>query len=165
MLTAHGLSTLAASVRSGKALGDMKLSFEKRSKLIGRPKGEDHKPPPMPDAGPKHGDWDGKQHMGGNKFAGGSGGTGTAGLGGRAGPYRLDVGQDVHLLTEDEKAEGVSEASLEAAKRMADDAYAARRKELGLAAHDAAEYNIYLNAVQGQVVHMRRVLREHETRA
>ena len=36
--------------------------------------GPDHKPPEMNAAGPKHGKWDGKQHMGGNQFAGGSGG-------------------------------------------------------------------------------------------
>ena len=42
-------------------------------------------PPEMKEGGPKHGEWDGKQHMGGNMFAGGSGGTGTAGLGGEAG--------------------------------------------------------------------------------
>ena len=39
-----------------------------------------------------------------DRFAGGSGSTGTAGLGGRGGPYHLDVGQDVHLLSEAEKA-------------------------------------------------------------
>lgn len=67
-------------------------------------------------------------------------------------------------MKEDEKG-GVSQASLDAAKRMADEAYAARLKELGLAAHDAAEYDAYLAAVQPQVGRMRRVLREHQTRA
>jgi len=34
---------------------------------------------------------------------GGSGGSGTAGIGGRAGSYRLDVGQDLVMLSEEEK--------------------------------------------------------------
>ena len=165
VLAAHGLAALAKAVRSGTAVGDMNLSFETRSTRLGRDQmGESHKPPPMPDKGPRHGDWDGKQHMGGNRYAGGSGGTGTAGLGGRAGPYRLDVGQDVHMLNEDEKG-GVEQSALDAAKRMADEAYAARLQELGLAAHDAAEYDSYLSAVQPQVFRMRRLLREHQTRA
>ena len=165
VLAAHGLKSLATAVRTGKPHGDMTLSFEKRSKRMGRDQmGEEHKPPEMNPAGPKHGEWDGKQHMGGNKFAGGSGGTGTAGLGGRGGPYRLDVGQDVHLLSEAEKA-GLSREQLDAAKRMADEAHAQRLKELGMAAHDAAEYERYEQAVSAQVVRMRRVLREHQTRS
>ena len=34
--------------------------------------------------------------MGGNQWAGGTGGRDTAGLGGVGGPYRLDAGHDVH---------------------------------------------------------------------
>ena len=42
---------------------------------------------------PKHGkENDGKQHVGGNTWAGGTGGSNTAGLGGRGGPYRLVSG-------------------------------------------------------------------------
>ncbi len=165
VLAAHGLKGLATAVRSGKAHGDMGLKFEKKSKRMGRDQlGEDHKPPEMKEGGPKHGEWDGKQHMGGNMFAGGSGGTGTAGLGGRGGPYRLDVGQEVHMLTEAEK-QGLSMEQLQAAKRMADEAYAARLEELGLAPHDAKQYDAYDSAIAAQVVRMRRVLREHQTRA
>jgi hypothetical protein len=36
---------------------------------------------------------DGKEHVGGNTWEGGTGGSSTAGLGGRHGPYRLDLGQ------------------------------------------------------------------------
>ena len=75
----------------GRAFGDMKLRLDQRRTEVGRALGDAHRPPPMKEGGPTHGDWDGKQHIGGNRFAGGSGGTGTAGLGGRAGPYRLDV--------------------------------------------------------------------------
>ena len=41
---------------------------------------------------PKHGKEDSKNqpHVGGNTWAGGTGGRDTAGLGGKGGPYRLD---------------------------------------------------------------------------
>ena len=47
--------------------------------------------------GPKHGkvDASGSPHVGGNTWAGGSGGRDTAGLGGVGGPYRLDSGNAV----------------------------------------------------------------------
>ena len=41
--------------------------------------------------------------MGGNTWAGGSGGRDTAGLGGKGGPYRLDAGHDVYQLSDEEK--------------------------------------------------------------
>lgn len=37
--------------------------------------------------------------MGGNTWAGGTGGRDTAGLGGKGGPYRLDKGHNVHQVT------------------------------------------------------------------
>lgn len=42
---------------------------------------------------PKHGKVDEKNepHVGGNTWAGGTGGRDTAGLGGKGGPYRLDA--------------------------------------------------------------------------
>lgn len=165
VLSAHSLHGLAHAVRQGQhPLGAMDLKLSRSSTNVGRQLGEEHTPPPMPETGPTHGEWDGKQHTGGNRFAGGSGGTGTAGLGGRAGPYRLDVGQEVHLLTEAEKAAGVSQESLDAAKQLADEAYARRLQEIGLAAHDAAELEGYLAAVAPQVVRMQRLLREHRVR-
>jgi hypothetical protein len=47
--------------------------------------------------GPKHGKVDatGAPHVGGNTWAGGSGGRDTAGMGGVGGPYRLDSGNPV----------------------------------------------------------------------
>eukprot|EP00854_Cymbomonas_tetramitiformis_P001380 gene1380-1983_t len=48
---------------------------------------------------PKHGrETDGKPHVGGNTWAGGTGGADTAGLGGIGGPYRLDLGHKVHQV-------------------------------------------------------------------
>ena len=37
-------------------------------------------------------------HVGGNTWAGGTGGSSTAGLGGRGGPFRLDSGNPIHQL-------------------------------------------------------------------
>lgn len=50
--------------------------------------------------GPKHGKEDEKNdpHVGGNTWAGGTGGRDTAGLGGKGGPYRLDKGHKVHQV-------------------------------------------------------------------
>lgn len=42
-------------------------------------------------------------HVGGNTWAGGTGGRDTAGLGGKGGPYRLDAGHQVHQLSDEEK--------------------------------------------------------------
>lgn len=51
--------------------------------------------------GPKHGKVDekGDPHVGGNTWAGGTGGRDTAGLGGKGGPYRLDAGHTVHQVS------------------------------------------------------------------
>ena len=54
-------------------------------------------------------------------------GTGTAGLGGRAGPYRLDKGQDIYLLSEEEKND-VDDETKRRAKEMATAAYEAKLK-------------------------------------
>ena len=42
-------------------------------------------------------------HVGGNTWAGGTGGRDTAGLGGKGGPYRLDAGHNVFQLSDEEK--------------------------------------------------------------
>jgi MoxR-like ATPase len=52
-------------------------------------------PTPPPLTNPKFGKWDenNEAHVGGNQWAGGTGGSNTAGLGGRGGPFRLDRGE------------------------------------------------------------------------
>uniref|UniRef100_A0A8C4W504 von Willebrand factor A domain containing 8 n=1 Tax=Gopherus evgoodei TaxID=1825980 RepID=A0A8C4W504_9SAUR len=54
---------------------------------------------------PKHGktDPDNMPHVGGNTWAGGTGGRDTAGLGGKGGPYRLDAGHKVYQISQAEK--------------------------------------------------------------
>merc|ERR1719486_645685 len=84
---------------------------------------EEHSPSPPELADPKHGkeDPNNDPHIGGNTWAGGTGGRDTAGLGGKGGPYRLDKGHDVHQLSDEEKAD-VPEHIRRAAKAQADQA-------------------------------------------
>jgi MoxR-like ATPase len=66
-----------------------------------------HTAPPLQGglSGPKPGKVDpsNSPHVGGNTWAGGTGGRDTAGLGGVGGPYRLDAGHDVHQISDEEK--------------------------------------------------------------
>ncbi|CAE7027981.1 unnamed protein product [Symbiodinium natans] len=112
---------------------------------------------------PRAGNWDGRQHIGEGPWDGGSGGTGTAGIGGRAGPYRLDVGQDLVMLTEEQKKE-VSEEWHKKAQQMADEAYAHRLSELKMSAHDETEYRRLLQSVEAQISAFRLVLQSHEAK-
>lgn len=81
--------------------------------------GAARRPPPTASS-PKHGKVDPKNtpHTGGNTWAGGTGGSDTAGLGGRGGPYRLDAGHHVTQVDEAEKMD-VSDEARRAAKAMA----------------------------------------------
>jgi len=66
---------------------------------------EYHSPSTREAKGPKHGkiDPNNTPHVGGNTWAGGTGGSDTAGLGGKGGPYRLDAGHPVHQISDKEK--------------------------------------------------------------
>ena len=50
--------------------------------------------------------------MGGNTWAGGTGGRDTAGLGGKGGPYRLDAGHNVFQVSDAEKDDVPEEVSI-----------------------------------------------------
>ena len=86
VLQRHGIATTKVGVRlleGRKNQGNLTLRLDEnrdKSKDVtnqDNPDGE--RPPDMAEGGPKHSEWDGQQHIGGNRFAGGSGGTGTAG--------------------------------------------------------------------------------------
>jgi len=66
---------------------------------------------------PKHGkeDPDNMPHVGGNTWAGGTGGSDTAGLGGVGGPYRLSSGNDISQVSQEVK-DKVSNEAREAAR-------------------------------------------------
>eukprot|EP01059_Diplonema_ambulator_P006574 TRINITY_DN16228_c0_g1_i1.p1 TRINITY_DN16228_c0_g1~~TRINITY_DN16228_c0_g1_i1.p1 ORF type:complete len:1840 (+),score=308.42 TRINITY_DN16228_c0_g1_i1:488-5521(+) len=110
---------------------------------------------------PKHGVEDGKKHVGGNRYAGGSGGADTAGLGGKAGPYRLDRGHDVHQIS-DEAKKNVSKEAAAAAKKMGKEALAKRLKEIEMGDEDYQLYKNLLSAIEPEITNLRGILRRVE---
>ncbi|CAK1551283.1 unnamed protein product, partial [Leptosia nina] len=133
--------------RSKEALKKIQLTVERFS-------GQDT-------SSPKHGKEDPKNepHVGGNMWAGGTGGRDTAGLGGKGGPYRLDKGHDVHQLSEVEKQD-VPEHVKKAAREMNRKVFAERLKEIKMSEYDANLYGNFLKAVQPQISALRGVLAE-----
>nr|XP_031540570.1 von Willebrand factor A domain-containing protein 8 [Vicugna pacos] len=108
---------------------------------------------------PKHGkeDPDNMPHVGGNTWAGGTGGRDTAGLGGKGGPYRLDAGHTVYQVSEAEK-DAVPEEVKRAAREMGQKAFQQRLKEIQMSEYDAATYERFSGAVRRQVHSLRIIL-------
>ncbi|XP_059198187.1 von Willebrand factor A domain-containing protein 8 [Centropristis striata] len=108
---------------------------------------------------PKHGkiDPNNAPHVGGNQWAGGTGGRDTAGLGGKGGPYRLDAGHKVHQVSQAEK-DAVPEEVRRAAREMGEKAFKQRLKEIDMSEYDAATYERFSNAVRRQVQSLRIIL-------
>lgn len=109
--------------------------------------------------GPKHGKIDPKNapHHGGNTWAGGTGGSNTAGLGGIGGPYRLDAGHKVYQVPQHEK-DAVPEHVREAARDMARKAFKERLREINMSEYDADVYEDFSKAVRNQVSSLRVIL-------
>ncbi|KAI9224602.1 AAA domain-containing protein [Blastocladiella britannica] len=107
---------------------------------------------------PKHGKVDAKNdpHVGGNTWAGGTGGRDTAGLGGIGGPYRLDAGHDVHQVSDEVKA-GVPEHVKRAAREMGQAELQKRLAEIAMGANQMDAYVKILDRVGGNVAALRRV--------
>ncbi|XP_072440906.1 von Willebrand factor A domain-containing protein 8 isoform X2 [Chiloscyllium punctatum] len=108
---------------------------------------------------PKHGriDVDNAPHVGGNTWAGGTGGRDTAGLGGKGGPYRLDAGHKVYQVSQAEK-DAVPEEVKRAARAMAEKAFKERLKEIHMSEYDAATYERFSGAIRQQVQSIRVIL-------
>ncbi|KAI1899570.1 hypothetical protein AGOR_G00063140 [Albula goreensis] len=108
---------------------------------------------------PKHGKMDphNAPHVGGNQWAGGTGGRDTAGLGGKGGPYRLDAGHKVYQVSQAEK-DAVPEEVKKAAREMAEKAFKDRLKEIQMSEYDAATYERFSGAVRRQVQSLRIIL-------
>jgi hypothetical protein len=90
-------------------------------------------------------------------FKGGSGGTDTAGLGGKSGPYRHDVGFPIMQVSEEEKKE-VSEEIRKEAREMAQKAYKKRLEEIDMSEYDSKLYEKYLVEVATEISSLRVVL-------
>ena len=115
---------------------------------------------------PKHGKEDPKNepHVGGNTWAGGTGGSDTSGLGGRGGPYRLDKGHTVHQVSDANKALVSDEARAEAA-RMAKEGLNRRLKEISLGKGAFGMYLEYRTRVEGEISELRGLVDEIARRA
>jgi len=117
----------------------------------------------------KHGkeDPNNEPHVGGNTWAGGTGGSDTAGLGGRGGPYRLDLGHKVHQVSDEMKAE-VTEEAQRRAKAMGEAALAEKLKELKMGKLDWERYDNLRQRVEAQIqqlqVHLKDIKRRKEER-
>ncbi len=92
----------------------------------------------------------GAPHVGGNQWAGGTGGRDTAGLGGKGGPYRLSDGNPIYQISDEEK-KNVSPEALQAAKEMAAKAWEERLREIDMSAHEAERYQKLLAPVAREV--------------
>ncbi|KAG5321336.1 VWA8 protein, partial [Acromyrmex heyeri] len=110
-------------------------------------------------SGPKHGkvDKNNEPHVGGNTWAGGTGGRDTAGLGGKGGPYRLDAGHTVHQLSDEEK-NAVPEHIKKAAREMGLRAFKQRLKDIKMSEYDHKLYSQFSDAVHNQVQTLRVIL-------
>ncbi|XP_010159396.1 PREDICTED: von Willebrand factor A domain-containing protein 8, partial [Eurypyga helias] len=108
---------------------------------------------------PKHGKVDphNMPHVGGNTWAGGTGGRDTAGLGGKGGPYRLDAGHRVYQISQAEK-DAVPEEVKRAAREMGEKAFKQRLKEIQMSEYDASTYERFSGAVRRQVQSLRIIL-------
>lgn len=115
---------------------------------------------------PKHGqeDPDNKPHVGGNTWAGGTGGRDTAGLGGKGGPYRLDKGHKVHQLSDKEK-DDIPEHIKKAAREMNRKAFADKLKEIKMSAYDHSIYDAFSLPVRKQVQQLRIILSSLQARS
>ncbi|XP_038618052.1 von Willebrand factor A domain-containing protein 8 isoform X1 [Tachyglossus aculeatus] len=146
-----GLESLHRSLQEWRnMIGD---EDEKHMQItINRDSGEDV-------SSPKHGkeDPDNVPHVGGNTWAGGTGGRDTAGLGGKGGPYRLDAGHDVHQVSQAEK-DAVPEEVKKAAREMGQKAFKQRLKEIQMSEYDAQTYERFSGAVRRQVHSLRVIL-------
>ena len=109
--------------------------------------------------GPKHGkvDENNEPHVGGNTWAGGSGGFDTAGLGGVGGPYRLDSGHQVFQVS-DEMKQNVPENVRKAAREMSEKAFRERLREINMSAFEHDLYTKYLDNVKKPIQQLRNIL-------
>jgi hypothetical protein len=107
----------------------------------------------------KHGKEDEKNepHVGGGTWAGGTGGTDTAGLGGVVGPYRLDKGHTVHQVPPELKKK-VPPHLVEQARQMGREELARRLKEIGMSEEEHARYTSAYNTVHPSIQKVQNLL-------
>lgn len=77
---------------------------------------------------------------------GGTGGSDTAGLGGRGGPYRLDSGHPIHQISDEVKAQ-VSKESQEKARKIARESLEKKLKELDMGESDSPWFRSFSSSI------------------
>ena len=120
--------------------------------------GTSSSPPPL--SNPKIGKWDenNEAHVGGNQWQGGTGGSDTAGLGGRGGPYRLDRGHKIHQVSDAAKAE-VTEEAQRAARAMAEKALQEKLNEIDMGESEWSMFMELLSPIENDIAILRNTLR------
>jgi len=151
----NGLSLPYSFVELVTINNDGELSIE----YVGKREAEGVSNSP-PDLGsPKVGKWDDANdpHVGGNQWAGGTGGSDTAGLGGRGGPYRLDRGHKVHQVSDEAKSM-VSKEAAEAAREIARKALQERLAEIGMSETEFSMYDTFMESIKADIADLRGTL-------
>jgi MoxR-like ATPase len=135
---------------------DSKLLIE----YLGGRDSDGHSSSPPPLSMPKRGKWDedNEVHVGGNQWAGGTGGSDTAGIGGRGGPYRLDRGHKVHQVSDEAKAQ-VSEEATRAARAIARKALKERLEEIGMSQTEWEKYQHFAQNIRREISDLRGILK------
>ncbi|KAJ7224765.1 AAA domain-containing protein [Mycena rebaudengoi] len=147
ILTHHGLSVPhlgLAAAREAASKKIQEIKFEPKSTELSEPKEGEH---------------DDKEHSGGNKWAGGTGGRDTAGMGGVGGYKRLYKGGDINQVS-DQTKEQVPDHVRDKAREMARQELQRRLDELDMSPGEAAGYGGLLNATQAHMVSLHDLL-EH----
>ena len=147
-------------VPDGEGVKALTLEYES---LRDGSEGKSWVPPKL--EGPKFGDWDDKNeaHVGGSNWAGGTGGSNTAGLGGRGGPYRLDRGHKVHQVSDESKAE-VSEESMKLAREMAEKALQDKLREINMGEDEFEMYENLVSPIRSDISNLRNSLSSVEAK-
>ncbi|GMH53310.1 hypothetical protein TrRE_jg2991, partial [Triparma retinervis] len=137
--------------KDGEGVKALTLEYEN---LRDGSEGQSWNPPKL--EAPKEGQWDDKNeaHVGGSNWAGGTGGSNTAGLGGRGGPWRLDRGHKVHQVS-DEMKEQVSEESKELAREMAQKALEDKLKSIDMGEEEYHTYEGLVMPIKGDIGNLR----------
>ncbi|KAK2460039.1 hypothetical protein APHAL10511_007962 [Amanita phalloides] len=106
---------------------------------------------------PKEGDHDNKEHFGGNRWAGGTGGRDTAGLGGRGGYKRFYKGGNIKQVS-DELKQNVPDEIKERAREMARQELQRRLEELDMSDMEARGYGELLQSTQAHMLSLHDLL-------
>jgi MoxR-like ATPase len=148
------------AVPGGEGMKALTLNYES---IRDGSEGESWNPPALDM--PKFGEWDDKNeaHVGGSNWAGGTGGSNTAGLGGRGGPYRLDRGHKIHQVSDEAKAE-VSEEAKKVAREMAEKGLKDKLKEIDMSEGEFAMYQGLADPIKSDIANLRNTLANAESK-